>query len=137
MKSALAAALLVLLALSGCSSAGAADSARMPGGSLTTEPLAPSETAAPATPAPEATSAAKTPAEEAGFENADDMFLRSLDGQVPDSLTDDQLKAAGAYTCDELRAGASKESVIAVVGDPEANTSVVIYAIRSYCPEFD
>jgi hypothetical protein len=136
MKTAIA-ALLVVLTLGGCSSAVTSDSARVPEGSTATEPPAPSETAGPVTATPEATAGAKTPAEEAGFKDADDMFLRSLDGQVPESLTDDELKAAGAYSCDQLRAGAAKESVIAVVGDPEANTSVVIFAIRSYCPEFD
>jgi hypothetical protein len=107
MKIAIAAAVLVVIALSGCSSAGAPETARVPAGSTATEPPAPEETsAAPAYTAEEQ--------EVLGYLRGDTVLY---DG---DLFTDEELVAGARDACELFAQGIAYTDMDVVSGDEAA-----------------
>lgn len=143
---------VVVLALSGCSAAGAsapagdvkpevvasAEPTSEPTATPTAEPVAAPIVAAPIAAAPEATES-QTEAQKNGFIDENDWYLRSIragwTGELP---TDEQLLGAGKLACDGLAAGTRQEDVIVVQGEGEDalnnNRNLVGYALMALCP---
>jgi hypothetical protein len=134
MKTAIAAALLVVLAVSGCSSAEPADNARVAAGSTATEPPAPSETAAPVTIEPTAAPIGQWN----GFATQDEWYLAGLKDALSGPASDDELLAAGKLACEQIAAGTPIEDVRVVTAEGAAadqdNKNIVTDANRVYCP---
>ena len=130
-------AVVAVLALSGCASAGAsADVAKS---------VAPAEVASaePSAAAIEMTDAAapEPTASEYGDYTQDEFYVASIAsawrGTVP---TDAEFIGAAALACQDLTAGAAAADVTVVSGEGEDaewnNEHAVQYAVQVYCPEF-
>jgi hypothetical protein len=141
MKTSIAAAALLLLVLTGCSSAvdaeGTEGTARQ--SSDSSEAATPTEAA----PIPAESSAPVDSAPESPFGDytQEEFFLKSIvpawHGPVP---TDEELVGAAALVCEQLTNGVAKDSVRAVEGtgaDADWNNNrLVVDGITAYCPEF-
>lgn len=136
-------AVLVVLALSGCSAAGV-ESAPEPKPSMTAEP-APSNTPA-AQPTPTAAAAPieivpteQPKAEFNGFSSQREWYLKSLEGSLSGTVSDDDLIAAGLLVCEQLASGVAYDEVRVVSGTGEAadldNENIYWSAVQVYCPE--
>ena len=133
------AAVIVVIAMSGCGASVEAGAARtaapvetsaVPTSEATAAPIEMTDTQAPDV---------MTPWGEAGFESADAWFLASMDavwqGERP---SDAQLLGAAKLACEQLADGAKPDDVTVVTGDTgdaaTNNRKVVDYAVITICP---
>lgn len=129
------AAVLVVLALSGCSAASGA-----------AEPVVSSPTSTPKVEPAPITEVTATPSAEPeadyGEYTQDEFYLESItytwQGVLP---SDDELIGAGLLACEQLTAGTAMPDVTVVQGDSEEavwnNQQVRTQGMYVYCPEFE
>lgn len=133
-------AVVAVLALSGCASAGAsADVAKSAAPEVAAAAEATEEpAAAPITMEPAATED-QTEAQKAGFVDENDWYLRSIKSSWSGDLpTDDQLLGAAALACASAQDGAAADDIVVVQGEGDDafynNRNAVNYAIMALCP---
>jgi hypothetical protein len=135
-------ALLVVLALSGCSAAAAEPEARAAASTVeeTSTPTAEPTVESTPTAAPIEITPTEAPSDEFnGFSSARAMFLAGLDGAMSGEVSDEDLVAAGTLACEQLRAGSTIDTARVVTGTGEVadrdNAHIVWQAVYAYCPE--
>lgn len=136
-------AVLVVLALSGCSAA-VVESAPEPEPSMTAEPAPSSTPAAQPTPTAAAAPIEIVPTEQPkaefnGFSSQREWYLKSLEGALSGEVDDETLISAGLLACEQMRAGAYADDVVVVAGSSEEaerdNSKIAWTANYVYCPE--
>jgi hypothetical protein len=138
-------AVLVVLALSGCSAATAEPDSRVAASeeesaTPTPTPVLPVEATPTAAPVEITPTEAPGLPEFNGFSSQREWFLRSLDGALSGTVpSDDELIGAGMLACEQLRAGAAYDAVRVVSGSGDTadqdNENIVWAGVSVYCPE--
>jgi hypothetical protein len=136
---------VLLVVLSGCSAASSiAPSEPEPSGAVASAEPTVKPSPAPLVVGADAPTAAPTPTASGVLDGGEAMFV----AQVRDSLyglesvTDEQLIAAGWYTCEQIDAGAKRSTLVALSGEsgsepaPGMNNATVMFAaIGNLCVE--
>jgi PBP1b-binding outer membrane lipoprotein LpoB len=144
-KKAPLAAVLVVLALSGCSAATGGPEARSPAAEETATPTTEATLEPTAEPTPTAAPVEIVPTEAPGvpefngFASQREWYLKSLDGALSGTVSDDDLIAAGMLACEQMRNGETLDTARVVTGTGEAadqdNNNILWAAYYVYCPE--